>query len=79
MRRLLTGAIAAVTAGRPAPAVSPLVEVRRSLASRGAAAVLFGCTEIPLGMQAGPAGALSVKLVDTIDALARTAIAWARG
>jgi aspartate racemase len=79
MRRLLTPAIAAVKAGRVAAAFSPLAEVARSLASRGAAAVVLGCTEIPLGIRAGPADALGVTLVDTIDALARTAIAWARG
>jgi aspartate racemase len=40
--------------------------------------VVLGCTEIPLGIQAGPAANLRVPVVDTIDALARAAIAWAR-
>jgi aspartate racemase len=41
--------------------------------------VVLGCTEIPLGIQAGPNARLNVPVVDTIDALARAAIAWARG
>ncbi|MEA2790568.1 MAG: aspartate racemase, partial [Acetobacteraceae bacterium] len=54
-------------------------EVVNSLAARGATAVVLGCTEIPLGIQAGPASALRTPVVDTIDALARAAIGWARG
>jgi aspartate racemase len=41
--------------------------------------VVLGCTEIPLGIQAGPWRELPVPLIDTIDALAEAAIAWARG
>jgi aspartate racemase len=47
-----------------------------SLSGRGAASVVLGCTEIPLGIQAGPEP--NTPVVDTIDALARAAIAWAR-
>lgn len=79
MQRLVSPAIAAVKANRLADAYPPLVEVANDLAARGAAAVVLGCTEIPLGIQAGPAEALRVPLVDTIDALARASIAWARG
>jgi aspartate racemase len=78
MDRLVTPAIAAVKANRVTEAYQPLAEVVNSLASRGATAVVLGCTEIPLGIQAGPADALRVPVVDTIDALARAAIAWAR-
>jgi aspartate racemase len=39
----------------------------------------LGCTEIPLGIQAGPSARLTVPVVDTIDALARAAIFWAHG
>ena len=78
MEHLVSPAIAAVKANRVAEAYAPLVEVANRLASRGAAAVVLGCTEIPLGIQAGPAEALRVPVVDTIDALARAAIAWAR-
>ncbi|HYZ21871.1 MAG TPA: amino acid racemase [Rhodopila sp.] len=79
MDRLVTPAIAAVKANRVAEAFHPLAEVVNSLAARGASAVILGCTEIPLGIQAGPADALRVPVVDTIDALARATIAWARG
>jgi aspartate racemase len=77
MDRLVTPAIALVKVNRLAEAYQPLAEVVNSLAGRGAAAVVLGCTEIPLGIQAGPADALRVPVVDTIDALARAAIAWA--
>jgi aspartate racemase len=79
MRHLVTPAIHAVKANRVAEAYIPLVEVVNDLAARGATAVVLGCTEIPLGIQAGPADALRVPVVDTIDALARTAIRWVRG
>jgi len=75
MRRLVTPAIALVKANRVADAHAPLAEAARALASRGAAAVVLGCTEIPLGIAAGPA--LPFPVVDTIDALARAAIRWA--
>jgi aspartate racemase len=78
MESLVLPAIALVKLNRVADAYAPLVEVVNSLAARGAAAVVLGCTEIPLGIQAGPAAALQVPVVDTIDALARAAIGWAR-
>ena len=71
-------AIALVKANRVGEAYAPLAEAVRSLRSRGAAAVVLGCTEIPLGLQAGRQDEWDVALVDTIDALARAAIAWAR-
>ena len=76
--RLVMPSIAAVKANRVAEAFLPLAEVVNSLASRGAAAVVLGCTEIPIAIQAGPAEGLRVPVVDTIDALARAAIHWAR-
>jgi aspartate racemase len=79
MQRLVTPAIAAVKANRVADAFAPLAEAANRLARRGAGAVVLGCTEIPLGILAGPADAIAVPLIDTIDALALTAIAWARG
>jgi aspartate racemase len=78
MDRLVSPAIALVKANRVGEAYAPLAAVVRGLAARGAGAVVLGCTEIPLGIQAGPADGLSV-VVDTIDALARAAIGWARG
>jgi aspartate racemase len=79
MALLVTPAIAEVKANRVAEAYAPLAEVVNRLAARGAAAVVLGCTEIPLGIQAGPQEALNVPVIDTIDALAQAAIAWARG
>jgi aspartate racemase len=75
MQRLVSPAIALVKANRVSEAYAPLADVVRRLGARGAACVVLGCTEIPLGIQAGPEPALPV--VDTIDALARAAIAWA--
>jgi aspartate racemase len=76
MACLVSPAIALVKANRVPEAYAPLAEAARGLAVRGAAAVVLGCTEIPLGIQAGPP--LDVPIVDTIDGLARAAIAWAR-
>ncbi len=79
MQRFVTPAIRAVKANHVAEAYAPLAHVANSLAARGAAAVVLGCTEIPIGLQAGPADAIDVPVIDTIDALARAAIGWARG
>ena len=79
MERLVSPAIALVKANQVADAFEPLAQVVNDLAVRGAAAVVLGCTEIPLGILAGPASRLAVPVIDTIDALARAAIAWARG
>jgi aspartate racemase len=79
MDRLVSPAIAQVKANRVAEAYAPLAEVVNNLAARGATAVVLGCTEIPLGIQAGPQSALKVPVIDSIDALARAAIGWAKG
>ena len=79
MTQLVLPAIAAVKANRVSEAYAPLAETVLALQARGAQAVVLGCTEVPLGLQAGPHGALRVPLVDTIDALARVSVAWARG
>jgi aspartate racemase len=73
----VTPAIADVKANRVSEAYAPLAAVVQALAGRGARAVVLGCTEIPLGIQAGPWQSLGVPLVDTIDALALAAIDWA--
>ena len=79
MERRVTPSIALVKANQVADAYEPLAEVVNDLAARGAQAVVLGCTEIPLGIQAGPLNRLMVPVIDTIDALARAAIAWAQG
>jgi aspartate racemase len=76
MRRLVSPAIALVKLNRLEEAHAPLVQVVHRLAERGARSIVLACTETPLGIQAGPAP--DAPLVDTIDALARAAIAWAQ-
>jgi aspartate racemase len=77
MQRLVSPGIALVKANRVAEAYEPLAEAARALVARGASAVVLGCTEIPLGIAAGPA--LPFPVCDTIDGLARAAIGWAAG
>lgn len=78
MTESVTPAIGMVKANRVAEAYAPLAKVVRSLAARGAGAVVLGCTEIPLGILAGPYRDLGIPVVDTIDALALAAIRWAK-
>lgn len=79
MDQAVSPAIAAVKANHVTAAYDRLAGVALALAARGAGAVVLGCTEIPLGIQAGPYRMLGVKLIDSIDALALAAIEWARG
>ncbi len=76
MDRLVTPGIALVKAAKLTEAYAPLAEAAVGLKQRGARAVVLGCTEIPLGIAAGPT--LPFPVVDTIDALARAALRWAR-
>jgi aspartate racemase len=78
MARLVTPAIAMVKANRVAEAYAPAAEAVSLLRDRGAEAIVLGCTELPLAVQAGPWQELRVPVVDTIDGLARAAIRWAR-
>ncbi len=78
MQTQVSPAIASVKANRVAEAYAPLASVVQALAARGAGAVVLGCTEIPLGIQAGPWETLGVPVIDSIDALARASIAWAK-
>ncbi|NKC34125.1 cysteate racemase [Falsiroseomonas selenitidurans] len=75
MATLVSPGIAEVKANRITAAYEPLAEAAQRLVVRGARAVVLGCTEIPLGIAAGPA--LPFPVCDTIDGLARAAIAWA--
>lgn len=76
MADLVTPAIAEVKANHVAEAHAPLALAAHHLASRGARAVVLGCTEIPLGIAAGPA--LPFPVCDSLDALALVAIDWAK-
>lgn len=78
MRSLVSPCIALVKANRPHEAFAPLAETVASLHARGAAIVVLGCTELPLAALAGPQGRVVIPLIDSIDALALAAIAWAK-
>lgn len=69
-------AVGLVKANRIEETYAPLALVARGLHAQGASAVVLGCTEIPLGIAAGPE--LEFPVVDTIAALARAAIDWAK-
>jgi aspartate racemase len=73
MRECLTPGIAAVKAGDLERAAALLQELARALARRGAQAIVLGCTEIPLVLQARHA---PVPLIDATAALARRAVGW---
>lgn len=78
MEQSVSPAIALVKANRVEEAFAPASQVIRSLTNRGAKAVVLGCTELPLAVRGGVEGSLHIPIVDTIDALARAAIDWAR-
>lgn len=73
-RDLLTPGIAAVKAGQLETGGRLLTAAARALRLRGACAVVLGCTEIPLVVDAASAG---IPVVDATAALARHAVAWA--
>jgi aspartate racemase len=77
MDALVTPAIALVKANRLDEAYPGAAAAAERLIARGATAVVLGCTELPLAVAAGPA--LPFPVADTIDGLARAAIAWATG
>lgn len=76
MDRLVSPAIALVKANQVRESYSPAITAARILMDRGASAVVLGCTELPLAVQAG--AAMDFPMADSIDALARAAISWAR-
>jgi aspartate racemase len=47
------------------------------LVAQGVRAIILGCTEIPMALQAGPPP--GIPIIDSIDALAKSAIAWWQG
>jgi len=74
-----TPSIKCVKANDLAGSFAPLAAAVGLLRARGAAAVVLGCTELPLAAQAGDRAAFGVPVVDTVEAHARAALAWARG
>ncbi|MDS1139562.1 aspartate/glutamate racemase family protein [Pusillimonas sp. SM2304] len=60
-------------------AFEPAAQCVRLLRRQGVDAVVLGCTELPLALPHGLRPSLDVAVIDSIDALARAAIAWHRG
>ena len=75
MIELIMPAIAEVKAGQLAAAAPRLAAAARRLRTRGACALVLGCTEIPLVLDAPSAG---LPVIDATAALARRAVEWAR-
>jgi aspartate racemase len=71
-----TPSISLVKANRIAEAYDPAVECIRRLQQRGAAAVVLGCTELPLAVPHPQRPTLGVEIADSIDGLAAAAICW---
>ncbi len=69
--------IEAIKGGRPSENVSrDMAALAEALASRGAGAIIAGCTEIPLVLDAD---AVSVPLISSTDALAEITVKLATG
>ena len=67
--------IAAVKGNRPRDAFEPAAQCIRTLVARGAEAVVLGCTELPLAIPHERRDGFGAVLTDSIDALARAALA----
>jgi aspartate racemase len=76
MKRLVSPGIALVKANRVQDAYAPLAEAAGQLRAKGARAVVLGCTEIPLGISAGPR--LDFPVIDTVAALALASLRFIR-
>lgn len=70
--------IAAVKGNRPGEAFEPAAQCIRALVARGAEAVVLGCTELPLAVPHERRHEFGPVLTDSIDALARAALAQFR-
>jgi aspartate racemase len=74
MLDLVMPGIADVKAAQLPAAAQRLAQAARALHQRGARAIVLGCTEIPLVLDAEAAG---LPVIDATAALAREAVAWA--
>ena len=75
VERYCMESIRAVKGNRLEEAFAPAAECISRLKARGADAVVLGCTELPLAVPHALRASLGVTLTDSIDALARAAIA----
>lgn len=73
MLELVMPGIQAVKAGALDRGRALLGAAAQALVRRGARALVLGCTEVPLVLEAGSS---PVPLIDATDALARRAVAW---
>ena len=76
--QLCVAAIAAVKGNRPELAYEPAAECVQGLIARGADTIVLGCTELPLALPHARRSEFGVAFTDSIDALARAAIAHYR-
>ncbi|HEX7892213.1 MAG TPA: amino acid racemase [Ramlibacter sp.] len=74
VERLCVRPIQAVKQNRVAEAAAALAEAIHTLKGRGAHAVILGCTELPVAFAALAAEDLDLPVVDSIDALAVSAL-----
>lgn len=73
MSECVSPGIEAVKAGRLGVGASLLGQAAQALVRRGAGAIILGCTEIPLVLDAQAAGC---PVIDATAALARRAVEW---
>ncbi len=73
----VTPAIEMIKANRVSEAYGLLSPCVEELLEQGVAAVILACTELPLALKAGPR--LPVPIIDSTDALAKSAVAWWQG
>lgn len=79
METRVAPAIRLVKENRPAEARPLFIEAIAALKGRGARATALVCTEVPVALAAAATPAPAPLIVDSTDALARAAIAWAMG
>lgn len=74
--RYCTKSILLVKANRLGESFEPAAHCVSLLQHRGADAVILGCTELPLAIPQALRADFGTTLIDSIDALARAALAW---
>jgi len=65
-----------VKKGKIKDAYPIFANIANDLASKGAKAVILGCTEVPIGIKGGSHIKLNVPVIDSIESLAEVAVKW---
>ena len=78
IKELVMPAISSVKGNDVISSYKPFLQVANSQLSRGAKIIILGCTEIQIGLNAGPITENQLPLIDSVDCLARYSIAWYR-